>query len=174
MRRARLPIFLETRSSRTLQEQIYGAIRHAIVEGQVGADCRLPSTRSLAAELGVSRTTTLLVLEQLRAEGYVIARRGSGMFIAPELPVRAPEQELPSGGRVARPPFSWRGNLLARTPAPDRRRAGAAACAFRLGTPALDQFPLKIWSRLARECARSSVPRLLDYSPLAGLRELRE
>ena len=46
----------------------------------------LPSTRALAADLGVSRTTALLALEQLRAEGYVVARRGSGMFVAPQLP----------------------------------------------------------------------------------------
>jgi GntR family transcriptional regulator/MocR family aminotransferase len=173
-RTARLPIFIEGRGSRTLQEQIYRSIRQAIVEGQVAADCRLPSTRSLAAELGVSRTTTLLVVEQLCAEGYVVARRGSGMFIAPDLPGRAPPQTIPLDSRVSRPPFSWRGNLLSRMPAPDRRRSGAAACAFRLGTPALDQFPLRIWSSIARECARTSNARQLDYSQLAGLRELRE
>ena len=75
---ARLPIFIEERGGRTLQEQIYLSIRQSIVDGLVEAGRRLPSTRVLAADLGVSRTTALIALEQLRAEGYVVARPGSG------------------------------------------------------------------------------------------------
>ena len=51
--------------------------------GLIGANRRLPSTRWLAADQRVSRNTVLLALEQLRAEGYVVMRPGSGMFIAP-------------------------------------------------------------------------------------------
>ena len=69
-----------------MQDQIYRSIRQSILDGLVRGDRRLPSTRALAADLGVSRTTVLLALEQLRAEGYVVARRGSGMFVAPTLP----------------------------------------------------------------------------------------
>ena len=126
------------------------------------------------ADLGVSRTTALLALEQLRAEGYVVARRGSGMFIAPQLPERRPRAVPPLENLVARPPFSRRGAALARMRAPDRRKASSAPCAFRLGTPALDLFPLRIWSQLTRECLRALKPSQLDYSQLAGLRVLRE
>ncbi len=176
-RSASLPIFLDGRGGRSLQQQIYDAIRRAIAEGLVGAGRRLPSTRTLAADLGISRTTTLLALEQLRAEGYVVARRGSGMFVASE----PPESPGPPARRMApaqpahaaeRPPFSWRGHMLSRLPAPDRRRTGTGACAFRLGTPALDLFPRRIWSQLARECLRGT--QQLDYSTLAGLPALRE
>ena len=171
---ASLPIFIEERGERTLQEQIYRSIRQAIVDGLVAANRRLPSTRSLAVDLGVSRTTTLLALEQLRAEGYVVARRGSGMFIAPQTPERAAPRVIPMEKGGARPPFSWRGYMLSRMRPPDRRRPGAAACAFRLGTPALDLFPHRTWSQIAREMLRSSKHAQLDYSQLAGLRELRE
>jgi GntR family transcriptional regulator / MocR family aminotransferase len=171
---ASLPIFIEDRGERTLQEQIYRSIRQAIVDGLVAANCRLPSTRSLAVDLGVSRTTTLLALEQLRAEGYVVARPGSGMFIAPQAPEHAAPRVLLQEKGGARPPFSWRGYMLSRTRPPDRRRPGAAACAFRLGTPALDLFPHRTWSQIAREVLRSSKSAQLDYSQLAGLRELRE
>jgi GntR family transcriptional regulator/MocR family aminotransferase len=171
---ASLPIFIEGRGSRTLQEHIYRSIRQAILDGLVAENRRLPSTRSLAADLGVSRTTTLLALEQLRAEGYVVARRGSGMFIAPELPEHAALRVAPHEKCGARPPFSWRGYMLSRMRPPDRRRAGASACAFRLGTPALDLFPHRTWAQIAREVLRTSKAAQLDYSQLAGLRELRE
>ena len=173
-RTASLPIFLDASGSRTLQDQIYRGIRQCILDGRVGADRRLPSTRALAADLGVSRTTALLALEQLRAEGYVIARRGSGMFIAPALPEHLPPAVAPVGIQVTRPPFSWRGYTLSRMRPPDRRLKPAMACAFRLGTPALDLFPQRLWSQITREFLRAMTPAQLDYSQLAGLRQLRE
>jgi GntR family transcriptional regulator/MocR family aminotransferase len=172
MRRASLPLFIE-RGTRTLQEQIYHGIRESIRAGLVSAGRRLPSTRSLAADLGVSRTTALLALEQLRAEGYIIARPGSGTFIAPRLP-ESPVVAVAAGDKpIARPPFSRRGQLLSRMQAPDRR-AATAPRAFRLGTPALDLFPWRLWSQITRECLRDRAVSHLDYSPLAGLRSLRE
>jgi GntR family transcriptional regulator/MocR family aminotransferase len=170
---ASLPIFLERRGSRTLQEHIYASIRECIVDGRIAADRRLPSTRALAADLGVSRTTALMALEQLRAEGYVVARRGSGMYAAADLPATLPPVPRPAL-TVARPPFSRRGLQLAGMTAPDRRQAGTAACAFRLGTPALDLFPRRVWAQLTRECLRTLAPTQLDYAPLAGLADLRQ
>ena len=126
MRRASLPLFIE-RGTRTLQEQIYRGIRQSILDGLVSADQRLPSTRSLAADLGVSRTTALLALEQLRAEGYLIARPGSGTFIAPRLPEHRRMPVSRPRKPIARPPFSRRGQLLSRMQAPDRRGQRAAA-----------------------------------------------
>jgi GntR family transcriptional regulator/MocR family aminotransferase len=171
-RTASLPIFLE-RGDRTLQDQIYHSIRHGIVAGLIGAGQRLPSTRELAADLGVSRTTALLALEQLRAEGYVVARHGSGTFIAPRLPQAGPPEMPEPATAVARPPFSRRGELLARMRAPDRRRAASPACAFRLGTPALDVFPHRTWTQITREMLRATRPSHRDYGELAGFRPLR-
>ena len=175
-RTASLPLFLETGGG-TLQQQIYRGIRRCIVDGLVDANYRLPSTRALAAELGVSRTTALLALEQLGAEGYVVARRGSGVYIAPRLPERRASpgeaEQTTTPSRVSRPPFSRRGALLAATLPPDRRPPSTAARAFRLGTPALDLFPHRIWAQLTRDALRSHAGARLDYSPLAGLPELR-
>ncbi len=173
-RTASLPIFLERGASATLQYQIYSSIRECILDGRVTSEHRLPSTRSLAAELGVSRTTALLALEQLRAEGYVVARRGSGVFIAGKLPDRAVARVVPVADPVPRPPFSRRGYLLSRMSAPDRRKPATPPRAFRLGTPALDLFPHRLWARLTRECLRQMKPAQRDYASLAGLRPLRE
>ena len=172
-RPASLPIFLEQPSGRTLQEQIYQSVRRCILDGLVCADRRLPSTRSLAADLAVSRTTVLLALEQLRAEGYLVSRQGSGMFVAPRLPEHRAPCVMPRVERVSRPPFSARGYLLSRVRAPDRRKPSTAACAFRLGTPALDLFPQRLWSQITRECLRAMRPAQRDYSQLAGLGALR-
>src|SRR5690242_20532231 len=86
-----LPIRIEPSSPQTLQDQIYSCIRRSIAEGIISADARVPSTRSLAADLGVSRTTVLLAFEQLKAEGYLVPRPGSGIYIAKELPGRQPD-----------------------------------------------------------------------------------
>lgn len=83
---ASLLIRIDPRSREALQQQIYAGIQRAILEGVVSPGTRLPSSRELAVDLGVSRTTTLLALEQLVAEGYVTARRGSGTFVARDLP----------------------------------------------------------------------------------------
>src|SRR6476620_11087675 len=65
--------------------QLAAALRTAIAEGQLGAGVRLPSTRALAAELGLARSTVVGVFEQLAAEGYIAAQPGSGYFVPASL-----------------------------------------------------------------------------------------
>src|SRR5580692_1843828 len=67
---------------RDLAGQIYRQLRAGILEGRLAGGTRLPSTRDLAAQLGVSRKTTLDVFERLLAEGYLSARAGAGTFVA--------------------------------------------------------------------------------------------
>src|SRR5262249_22712362 len=71
------------------------------------------------------------------------------------------------------PLLSRRGQALAGARAPDRRTAGPPR-AFRLGTPALDLFPVRLWSQIAQQCVRSATVSRLDYASLAGLLPLRE
>jgi GntR family transcriptional regulator / MocR family aminotransferase len=169
-----LPIRIDPGRGHTLQQQLYSGIRASIVTGRFGAEGRLPSTRALAAELGISRTTVLLAFEQLRAEGYIVPRPGSGNYIAR----LSPEQVGGSDSRRAAPTLkhpglSARGRTLAASRTPDRR-GSAPPRAFRLGTPAVDLFPFALWSQLARQCLGSVSRSRLDYSRLAGLTELRE
>ena len=65
--------------------QLSAALRHAVAIGSLRAGARLPSTRSLAAQLGVARSTVATVFEQIAAEGYIESRQGSGFFVAPPL-----------------------------------------------------------------------------------------
>lgn len=150
------------RASRTsLQAQIAAGLRDAIAAGRVVPRTRLPGTRTLATQLGVSRTTAALAIDALVAEGYVIARPRSGVFVADEPP------------RIARPPRTreaapthrpLRLSRLARArESPDRNARISPQAAFPLSRPALDAFPIDTWSRLlSRRAARTSIAQL-DY-----------
>ncbi len=177
-RRARpaldLLIRIDPRGSASLQQQLYAGLRQAILDGVIVPGSPLPSSRALAADLGVSRTTSLLAVDQLRAEGYVTARRGSGTFVAHDLPDDLPLTQGSGRARAPRhPPLSRRGEALAATP-PAARRVGGPPRPFRIGTPGVDLFPVGLWSRLWSRRLRSATPSELDYGAAAGLPALRE
>ena len=129
---------LDPRLREGLQQQIYGSVRRAILEGVLTPGTRLPSSRALATDLGVSRTTTLLAVQQLQAEGYLTARRGSGTSVAAELPDDLVER---SGARPAsrpkHPALSRRGAAVAAVPggraAPRRPAPGVSSRHARRG-----------------------------------------
>jgi len=69
-----------------LYQQLYRAVRSSILSGGIARGSRLPVTRSLARELGISRNVVLIAYEQLIAEGYLVGRVGSGTYVNAELP----------------------------------------------------------------------------------------
>ena len=171
---AGLIIRLDPESGEGLQRQVYAALRSEILGGALEPGSRVPSSRALADDLRVSRTTTVLAYKQLIAEGYLETQSGSGTFVAEELPDDLPRQtRFRHPGRTRHPRLSRRGIALASTPGPSRRSSGPP-CAFRLGTPALDHFPLRLWSQLVSRRLRSMTPRHLDYSDSAGCPDLRK
>ena len=173
-RPASLLVRLDPRRRGGLQRQIYASVQRAILDGVVGPGTRLPSSRALADDLGVSRTTTLLAVQQLQAEGYLTGRRGSGIFVAAELPddlLRRRTARPPA--RLRHPTLSRRGAALVAAPQGARRLPGPPR-AFRIGTPGVDLFPAALWWRLASRRLRAITPTQLDYGEPAGLRALRE
>jgi GntR family transcriptional regulator / MocR family aminotransferase len=165
-------------SSSPLRRQIYERLREAILGGQYPPGSRLPSSRALAQEMGVSRNTVLAAFEQLYAEGYVEGHRGSGTFISPDLPddllrAEAPGQGRPVAGVTGG--LSDRGQRVAanpRTPLPalvgrPRQRA------FTIGLPDLGAFPHDVWLRLVTRRLRGSSWDLMRYNHPAGYEPLR-
>jgi GntR family transcriptional regulator / MocR family aminotransferase len=161
----------------TLFQQVYRVLRDGIVDGRFAATTRLPPTRALASDLGVSRATVLLAYEQLAAEGYVGARQGSGTYVqgpvsvAPAVPRRPPAPRgEPRLGRLA-------SALLAqRRPPLESAYAGARPALrwdFRYGLPSLDDFPLETWQRCIGRAARSAPAGAYDYGPPQGSPALR-
>src|SRR3982751_5629869 len=87
-------------------QRVYEALRAEILEGRLVSGARLPSSRALARESGVSRTTVLLAYDQLLAEGYVEGRAGSGTYVSHSLPDLAPSRVRggDAGGSEPAPP----------------------------------------------------------------------
>src|SRR5262245_5007032 len=171
---AGLLVRIDSRASEGLQQQVYSEVRREILDGVLPPGTRLPSSRALAEDLNVSRTTTLLAYEQLLAEGYLSARHGSGTFVASVLPDDSPRLTLPRKmARTEHPRPSRRGLALGNTPGAARRMAGPPR-PFRLGAPALDLFPFRLWAQLVNRRLRSMTIGQLDYTDVAGFSKLRE
>ncbi len=138
-----------------LERQIHDAIRDRVLAGQLVAGERLPSSRALAAMLGVARSTVVAGYELLRAEGFVTGRQGSPMRVA-DLP------PPPDGARAALP-----SRVSPPEPEPER------FLPFRPGLPDLDSFPHEIWSRCLTSRARHLHIHDLGYRDENGLPALR-
>jgi GntR family transcriptional regulator/MocR family aminotransferase len=172
-----LSVPLDERAAAPMFRQLYEGIRTAILSGRFEAGMRLPASRMLASELGVSRTTVLNGYEQLLAEGYLVGRLGSGTYVAPTLPEELLQAHtLP---QPSRPParrgrlISRRGAALAAAPRPIVPRVGRPR-PFRPGVPALDAFPSELWLRLTKKYTRRMFAELGDYGDPAGYRPLRQ
>ena len=164
------------RNSRVpLYRQLYEGYRDAIVERRLGPGQRIPSTRSLAVELRISRIAVLNAFEQLLAEGYFEARSGSGTFVAGSLPDELLRPRRTPSPRPARPPsprvIAARAEaLLPDEPGPWHRRSGP----FHPAEPPIDHFPIEVWSKIVARHARSTDPRMLHHAAPSGLPGLRE
>jgi len=175
---ATVTLMLDRGSGVPLHRQLYDRLRAAILGGRLRAGTRLPSTRALASQLGVSRNTVMGAFLQLLAEGYLEGRVGSGTYVSDSLPedllratARVGREEEESAGRGRT--LSKRGEVLASTRASTSRDRGVPR-AFRPGVPALDQFPSRVWGRLASRVWRRPPRGLLGYGDPAGYRPLRE
>jgi GntR family transcriptional regulator/MocR family aminotransferase len=160
-----------------LHRQLYRALRTAILEGRLEAGARLPGTRALATELGVSRNTVLQACEQLVAEGYAEGRPRSGTFVRCFGDVL--ESNAAGTSRKQREPaLSGLGRRLSMAVAPGRAtwHIGRESLPydFRYGEPSYDDLPLDTWSRLLGRRARRLSVRRLAYQPPGGAAELRE
>jgi GntR family transcriptional regulator / MocR family aminotransferase len=133
-----------------LRAQLEAALRSAVRDGRLTAGARLPATRMLATELGVSRATVTEAYAQLVAEGYLIGRVGAGTSVA-EAPRAA---ATPSPPNAHRPPRAWRYDL-------------------RPGIPDLQKFPRRLIDRALRTEVRALADAELDYGDPRGLPRLR-
>ncbi len=157
---ATLALSLDRADGLPMQVQLYRQVRELILSGRLTAGVRLPATRALAAELGVSRTTVLAAYDQLAAEGYLENRRGAGAFVPDQLPDPAPP-ETPAaahGGAPVR--LSARGAALA---APRAPRGGGRP--FDPGAADPAGFPVDAWARELARAWRRPDREMLGPSP---------
>lgn len=169
-------IQLDPTAAEPLHRQLYNSLRKAILQQQLTAGQRLPSTRALAEELNVSRNTIVNAYEQLLAEGYVESQVGSGTHVTHTLPEetlqlqRQPARNLVFTTAVVPPHLSKRGAAIEELSFSD----GSRPRPFRVGLPALDAFPFKLWEKLLLHSWREITAAQMGYGVVAGYRPLRE
>ena len=135
---------------------IEAALRAAIGARRLPSGARLPSTRTLAADLGVARGTVVDAYDQLVAEGWLAARRGGRTVVVATPPLSSPSSP-PAAGPAAPPP----------------RIAGPGPLDLRAGAPDLSAFPTAAWVASVRSVLTRGPADALDYAPPRGRPELR-
>src|SRR6202522_2373716 len=156
-----------------LYRWLYEELRSAILTGRLHPGARLPATRDLAEQYGISRPTIVTAFEQLRSEGYVEGRVGSGTYVSEILPdelLQAPRARSTAGTRrrgIPRSAYATRLRpLLRAVPRPAR--------AFRASQPGLDAFPMGLWTQVATRRLRRASASLLAGGDALGYRPLCE
>ena len=183
LRTAHRTMFLQFDGNGALYAQLARALKRAILQGQLKAGAALPATRTLAAELGLSRNTVLTAYEMLRAEQLAVARVGSGTFVSastasgdrPPIKAKVPAQTRYAARLRSLPALTLRsvaprlrydlhyGEPLVDPPLVTawRRELARAASGRRLGLPAKRRpaGPAPGHQRISRTAARRRVPR---------------
>ena len=173
-------IRLDRAATEPLHQQLYRQVRDELVSGSFNDNSsRIPSSRALAADLGISRFTVNLALSRLHAEGYLQSRIGSGTFVAEPLPETfLNAQTAKAEPHIERPPrLSNRVRNI-----PDHRVgkqfdfgiAGPPGVTFVPAVAALDEFPIEIWERLRVEVLAKKGSHLLQYASSRGDPDLRK
>ncbi len=151
-------------------------LRDAVSSGRLGAGTRLPSSRGLAADLGIARNTVAEAYGQLVAEGWLTARQGSGTRVAARVDGSRADQGRPrNNGHTAN-----RGPNAAQRPGADPASDSAGEPPatrdrfdLRPGSPDVSAFPTSAWLRAARSALAQAPFAALDYSDPRGRPELR-
>jgi GntR family transcriptional regulator / MocR family aminotransferase len=153
---------------------LYRALRAEILQGRMRPGARLPATRDLASQYGLSRGTIVNAFEQLKSEGYLEGSVGSGTYVSKVLPdelLQVPRKAGPKPPAQRKQPLrvSDYGRRVNRIPVFEIRPTRA----FRANQPALDLFPTALWAQItARRLRRVSTNLLLGCNPM-GYRPLR-
>src|SRR5437764_4283131 len=173
-------IRLDRAADEPLHEQLYRQIRDELVSASFNNNSsRLPSSRDLAADLGVSRFTVNVAFSRLHAEGYLQSKVGSGTFISEALPesflsarttkaVPATERPARLSNRVKDIPDHRVGKQF------DFGIAGPPGVSFVPAVGALDEFPIEVWARLRAQVIAQKGAHLLQYASSRGDCDLRK
>lgn len=150
-----------------LYRQLYEQLRSAILNGSLAPGVRLPSSRALAKDLGISRNSVVAVYEELLSEGYLVSQRGSGTSISHELPLlprreKAVERNRPRWLAQEEPVVSEEEFPLPVLP---------GQIDFRLGVTSTTLWPQQTWRTIWREVSKQHLPG--DYGDPCGDRALR-
>ena len=173
-------IRLDRTATEPLHEQLYRQIRDELKSGRFSdSSSRLPSSRALATDLGISRTTVKIALSKLHAEGYLRSKPGSGTFVADLLPEAFLTAEQPTNYHPIQRPARISDRVKA---IPDGRvgnqfdfgaTGAGAGVSLVPSIPAVDEFPIAVWERLRSQVLARKGVNLLRYASNRGDADLR-
>jgi GntR family transcriptional regulator/MocR family aminotransferase len=160
-----LAIFLDRASAIPLYQQLAEKLRHAVLEGRIKPNQKLPSSRTLAKSLNISRFTVTQSYEQLESEGYLETRSGAGTYVGSQIPddwLQSKAIEPVAAQSSPSSVLSQFGNNLISVKQLEISEP-KNEISFRYGNPAVEYFPISQWRRLlSRHCQNS--PTLLNYT----------
>lgn len=148
---------LDKESSIPLIRQVYGQLKLMILEGKLQEGAKLPSTRWLSKDLGISRNVILEAYDQLTAEGYIEGRQGSGTKVSKGLNYKRINKDKSLDALIPKVVTEERDIID-----------------FRSGIPALDMFPKKEWGRLYNNICMQANDKVFAYCGAEGRIELRQ
>jgi GntR family transcriptional regulator / MocR family aminotransferase len=168
-------IAVDRKTAKPLHKQIYDGFLSAIVGGNIRPGQRVPSSRTLGIELGISRIPVLNAYAQLLAEGYFESRKGAGTFVSKSLPESltiCEEKTLPIVQEGSGPrPIARRALLLTKFARPPWVGGWGA---FSVHQPAFDRFPFPIWSNLITRHSKAPSLRAIHNTDPRGSESCRE
>lgn len=169
-----LSIRIDHGAPQPVSTQLCVALREMILTGGFAAGERLPASRTLAQDLGLSRTTVIEVFNRLTAEGLIESQIGSGTFVSAVLAAQRPRPPAPDA--PAAPPAPPRlSAVMAQAIGRfgERQRLPHAPRAFTTALPAFDAFPMAQWARLSAKYLRGARNEVMGYGDPNGSPQLR-
>jgi GntR family transcriptional regulator / MocR family aminotransferase len=162
------------KSNQEIWRWLYTELRSAIIDGRLKSGARLPSTRNLAAQYGLARSTVVAAFQQLQAEGFVSSEVSAGTFVvpAPVWEMTSPAKQSSSRQVISRAVIAKRTQSLLKTTflQPASHSIGKA---FRGYEPAIDLFPVELWARIAARVYRKAPRSLYGQGDRGGYPPLR-
>ncbi len=167
-------IELDRSLRKNISVQLYMALRDIILSGGLRAGERLPATRTLAKETGVSRTTVIDAIDRLVAEGMLVSRVGAGTYVSDTLERQNPPLPTDGGAGQVGPKPRLSGAIRTAEKGYARRAwLPHEPRAFITALPALDAFPMAHWARISARHLRGGPGDVMGYGQPKGLFALR-
>jgi GntR family transcriptional regulator / MocR family aminotransferase len=169
-----LDLQLDSSLSLPLYKQLYESIRKSILSGRLKGGLKLPSTRTLATELKVSRNTVKSAFEQLLNEGYIKGKIGAGTYITDDIPDKllrvGIDSALSNNNHLK---LKLNKELISQT-FPPRYLPENDIIPFQPGIPSLEDFPFKTWLKILNKIGNNFPVNYLKHIDATGYKGLKE
>ncbi|MDC9721280.1 MAG: GntR family transcriptional regulator, partial [Urechidicola sp.] len=157
-----------------LYQNLYIALKSEINKNTIPLDIKLPSTRILANDLKISRSTVLKAYELLVLEKFVISKQGDGYYVISKKKTFKKNETIDTPFKKSNyPKISKKALLFEKYKYITTDNFSKTSIAFRPGLPPLDLFPVKQWKTISNRYWKESTPTHLSYAPSEGLETLR-